>query len=307
MLKAVRIFCRQSSPNLFRRLRHTENSSKNDISGTTSLGRNSTFPTVYNFPALSKSPSWLPPVKYAVPEANRYDTNVTTLENGLRVASEKLFGDFCTIGVIISAGPRFEGKYLSGVSHFLEKLAFMSTNKYGSREQIVETLHDVNAICDCQTSRDIIIYALSCRTTGVERVVELLSETMFRPKFSPEEIESAQAAVINEIDDLKNRRYDPTPILTDLIHAAGYGNKSLGLPKYTPLDNIPRIDASMLRSFTKEFYQPERMVLAGVGIDHQQLIDFGKKYFSIPKNDDKSSDKKTIEDNKAIWTGGIVM
>ncbi|CAF0816674.1 unnamed protein product [Rotaria sordida] len=307
MLKAVRIFYRQSSSNLFRRFRHTENSSKNDISRTTGLGRDSTFPIVYNFPALSKSPSGLPPVKYAIPEANRYETNVTTLDNGLRVASEKLFGDFCTIGVIVSAGPRFEGKYLSGVSHFLEKLAFMSTNKYESREQIVETLHEVNAICDCQTSRDIIIYALSCRTSGIERVVELLSETIFRPKFLPEEMESAQVAVFNEIDDLKNRRYDPTPILTDMIHAAGYGNKTLGLPKYTPLDNISRIDTSMLRSFMKEFYQPERMVLAGVGIDHQQLVDLGKKYFSISKNDNKNIDQKTIEDNKAIWTGGVIM
>ncbi len=60
----------------------------------------------------------------------------------VKIASEKLFGDFCTVGgickrylflnlfikflvVIISAGPRFEGKYISGVSHFLEKLAFM--------------------------------------------------------------------------------------------------------------------------------------------------------------------------------------
>ncbi|CAF1013790.1 unnamed protein product [Rotaria sordida] len=307
MLKAVRIFYRQSSSNLFRRFRHTENSSKNDISRTAGLGRDSTFPIVYNFPALSKSPSGLPPVKYAIPEANRYETNVTTLDNGLRVASEKLFGDFCTIGVIVSAGPRFEGKYLSGVSHFLEKLAFMSTNKYESREQIVETLHEVNAICDCQTSRDIIIYALSCRTSGIERVVELLSETIFRPKFLPEEMESAQVAVFNEIDDLKNRRYDPTPILTDMIHAAGYGNKTLGLPKYTPLDNISRIDTSMLRSFMKEFYQPERMVLAGVGIDHQQLVDLGKKYFSISKNDNKNIDQKTIEDNKAIWTGGVIM
>lgn len=32
------------------------------------------------------------------------------------------------IVVIISAGPRFEGKYMSGVSHFLEKLAFMVRN-----------------------------------------------------------------------------------------------------------------------------------------------------------------------------------
>jgi hypothetical protein len=27
-----------------------------------------------------------------------YDTHVTTLDNGLRVASEKLFGEFCTVG-----------------------------------------------------------------------------------------------------------------------------------------------------------------------------------------------------------------
>jgi predicted Zn-dependent peptidase len=37
-------------------------------------------------------------------------------------------------------------------------------------------------------SRDIIIYALSCRTSGLDRVVELLSETIFRPKFLPEEV-----------------------------------------------------------------------------------------------------------------------
>lgn len=33
------------------------------------------------------------------------------------------------------------------------------------------------------------------------------------------QIEGAQAAILNEIDDLRNRRYDPTPILTDMIHA----------------------------------------------------------------------------------------
>jgi hypothetical protein len=70
---------------LIRRLRHIENSSVNEISQTPSLGRDSTFSSVYNFPALSKSPTWLPQVKYAEPEANRYETNVTTLNNGLRV------------------------------------------------------------------------------------------------------------------------------------------------------------------------------------------------------------------------------
>ncbi len=87
---------------------------------------------------------------------------------------------------------------------------------------------------------------------------------------------------------------------------AGYGKKTLGLPKYTPLDNIPRIDASILQSYMKEFYRPERMVLAGVGIDHQVLVNLGKKYFSVPKSEVKTMDKQAIEANKAIWTGGAV-
>jgi hypothetical protein len=66
-------------------LRHTENSSIDNKSPTSTLGRDSTLSSVYEFPALSKSPSWLPSVKYALPEANRYETHVTTLDNGLRV------------------------------------------------------------------------------------------------------------------------------------------------------------------------------------------------------------------------------
>ena len=49
------------------------------------------------------------------------------------------------------------------------------------------------------------------------------------------------------------------------------------------------------------------MVLAGVGIDHQKLVDLGKKYFSVPKSETTTIDPKVIEANKAVWTGGTVM
>lgn len=39
-----------------------------------------------------------PELKYAVASRETYDTPVTTLENGLRVASQKMFGHFCTLG-----------------------------------------------------------------------------------------------------------------------------------------------------------------------------------------------------------------
>jgi hypothetical protein len=55
---------------------------------------------------------------------HNFDTHVSKLENGLRVASEKLFGEFCTVGVIIDAGPRYESSFINGTTHFLEKLSF---------------------------------------------------------------------------------------------------------------------------------------------------------------------------------------
>lgn len=63
-------------------------------------------------------------VQYANTTTTRTGAQVTTLSNGLRVASEQRFGQFCTVGVVIDSGPRYEVAYPSGVSHFLEKLAF---------------------------------------------------------------------------------------------------------------------------------------------------------------------------------------
>ncbi len=51
-------------------------------------------------------------------------TNITTLPNGLRVASENLEVGTATIGVWIDAGSRFESEVNNGTAHFLEHMAF---------------------------------------------------------------------------------------------------------------------------------------------------------------------------------------
>lgn len=81
-------------------------------------------------PPLTEPIIGLPDVEYAMPLAESNITQVTTLPNGLRVASEKRFGQFCTVGLVIDSGPRYEVTYPSGVSHFMEKLAFNVRRKY---------------------------------------------------------------------------------------------------------------------------------------------------------------------------------
>jgi processing peptidase subunit beta len=57
-------------------------------------------------------------------------TDVTTLSNGLRVASETVVGaETATVGVWIDAGSRYETEDTNGVAHFLEHLTFKGTSK----------------------------------------------------------------------------------------------------------------------------------------------------------------------------------
>lgn len=51
-------------------------------------------------------------------------TKVTTLANGMRVASEEAYGETATIGVWIDAGSSYENEKTNGVAHFLEHMAF---------------------------------------------------------------------------------------------------------------------------------------------------------------------------------------
>lgn len=49
---------------------------------------------------------------------------VTTLPNGLRVASQRSPHETITVGVFVDSGSRFETKENNGVAHFLEHMVF---------------------------------------------------------------------------------------------------------------------------------------------------------------------------------------
>merc|ERR1719379_2915427 len=57
------------------------------------------------------------------------ETKVTTLANGLRVASEQTAHKTATVGLYIDAGSRFETAENNGTAHFLEHMLFKGTKK----------------------------------------------------------------------------------------------------------------------------------------------------------------------------------
>ncbi|EHH23674.1 hypothetical protein EGK_07191 [Macaca mulatta] len=276
-----------------------------------------------SIPLSSPLPGVPKPVFASVDGQEKFETKVTTLDNGLHVASQNKFGQFCTVGILINSGSRYEAKYLSGIAHFLEKLAFSSTARFDSKDEILLTLEKHGGICDCQTSRDTTMYAVSADSKGLDTVVGLLADVVLQPRLtgvdptrwrlrpSPplgsladEEVEMTRMAVQFELEDL-NLRPDPEPLLTEMIHEAAYRENTVGLHRFCPTENIAKINREVLHSYLRNYYTPDRMVLAGVGVEHEHLVDCAQKYLLGVQPAWGSAEAVDVDRSVAQYTGGI--
>lgn len=252
-----------------------------------------------------------PKIIYAQPKhGSDAETKVTIMSNGLRVASEKKFGQYCIAGVAINSGSRYEVAYPAGVSHFIERLAFKSTQIYKDREHILEELSKCGGTLDCQGSRDTLIYAVSVDNKYLEHAVELLGETVLRPNLTNEEVMDTSHRLDYELQDMA---LDPERKmqLCEMIHAAAYRQNTLGLPKICPKENLDKINRDMLFTYMKNNHTPERMVLAGVGVEHERLVEFAQKHF-VDKPARWVSEPKlvlpypsSVDKSIAQYTGGM--
>uniref|UniRef100_A0A0R3RVR9 Alpha-MPP n=1 Tax=Elaeophora elaphi TaxID=1147741 RepID=A0A0R3RVR9_9BILA len=238
-----------------------------------------------------------------------FDTKLTVLENGLKIATEPHYGMYCTVGVAIDAGSRYEVGYPFGTSHFIEKLAFTGTPSFPSKEDLFHLLERRGALIDCQSTKDTFIYASSCQIDGFPDIVRLIADSVQRPIVNSNDIEDARLIIDFENKDMSSKP-ECEPLLTDWIHAAAYKNNTLGFTKYCPEESIMNINQEHIYTFMRQYYKPNRIVVAGVGVDHDALVSLSRELFNDSKTawaEDPSlllEKQPPTDDSLAQYTGG---
>ncbi|TFK41853.1 Metalloenzyme, LuxS/M16 peptidase-like protein [Crucibulum laeve] len=204
---------------------------------------------------------------------------ITTLPNKIRVATESTPGHFSSVGLYIDAGSRYETPKTSGVSHFLDRMAFKSTSTRTDAEMST-AIHSLGGQIMCSSSRESMMYQSSHFHQATPIALDLISDTVLNPSFLPEEIEAQRDAAYYEIREISSK---PDMILPEVLHSVAYGNQGLGNPLLCPEERIEAMSQSTLRDAMKDWYRPERMVIAGAGMHHQELVELVDKYFSSLK------------------------
>jgi len=230
-------------------------------------------------------------------ESTEPTVKITTLPNNIRVATEATLGHFSSVGLYVDGGSRYEWSAISGVSHFLDRMAFKvcflydelhvilicmyQSTRTRTNEEMSTAVHSLGGQIMCSSSRESIVYQSSHFHQATPLALSLISDTVLDPSFHPEEIEAQRDAAFYEVREIQSK---PDMILPEILHYVAYGEKGLGNSLLCPEDRINQIDKFALRKGMKEWYRPERMVIAGAGMQHEELVELADRYFSSLKS-----------------------
>ncbi|XP_020573355.1 mitochondrial-processing peptidase subunit alpha-like [Phalaenopsis equestris] len=220
------------------------------------------------FPSLSHP---LPGIKLSpcLPDfVEQNPTMITTLPNGLKIASEDAPGPAASVGIYVDSGSVYEtGDYI-GVTHLLERLAFKST-KNRSCKHIVRDIEATGGNAGASGSREQMAYIYDTLKAYIPEAVELLVDCLRNPLFLDFEVEEQVANAKKEIHEITGK--DPQQFLLESLHVTGYSG-SLGNPMMPSETALQRLDGSVIGKFYFENYTADRIVLAAFGVEHEHLL-----------------------------------
>ncbi|KAI4785390.1 hypothetical protein E4T44_13141, partial [Aureobasidium sp. EXF-8845] len=204
---------------------------------------------------------------------------ITTLSNGVRVASEAIPGAFSGIGVYVDAGSRYENQALRGVSHIIDRLAFKSSSRR-SADSMLEEIESLGGNIQCASSRESLMYQAATFNSAVPTATALLAETIRYPLITDEEVTRQLETAEYEIGEIWSK---PDLILPELLHMAAYKDNTLGNPLLCPADRLGSIDKRTVDAYRRAFFRPERLVVAFAGVEHKQAVDLAEQHFGDMK------------------------
>lgn len=227
------------------------------------------------------------------------ETEITQLSNGLKVASENVPGSWCAVSVIVSSGSRFEESPYMGVNHFMDRLAYKSTESF-SEGEVLERLSKLGGNFMCSSNRETIMYQGMVFVDDLEEAMQLLSEVVMKGKYTEEEIMEQRQMLAWEMESITD---NPDAFLPELLHRAAYGSETLGRQLICSEEDARDMKSESIVQYRDAFFQSDRMTIAGAGMPHDLLVELADKYFgNVPVGD--ADDNLTLITRPARYLGG---
>eukprot|EP00747_Dinoflagellata_sp_TGD_P132523 gnl/TRDRNA2_/TRDRNA2_175088_c3_seq17.p1 gnl/TRDRNA2_/TRDRNA2_175088_c3~~gnl/TRDRNA2_/TRDRNA2_175088_c3_seq17.p1 ORF type:complete len:467 (+),score=127.76 gnl/TRDRNA2_/TRDRNA2_175088_c3_seq17:84-1484(+) len=186
-------------------------------------------------------------------------TVITTLSNGVRVATQEAPSEVSSVGVFLNAGTRNETKETAGANYLVEKLALSGTQKR-PKDKLIAEVEGMGATLDVTTGREQSSYQMSVLNGDLKKGVDILADLVTVGGIGNFDKEKANLIRSMEDTDASTRA-----VLDDRLHMCAFRDTALGFSGIGPYEGIEGMTQAQLASFMADSYTAENMVLAAVG------------------------------------------
>ena len=191
------------------------------------------------------------------------DYQRTVLKNGLRLVTVPMPQvDSVTVMVLVGVGSRYEAKKVTGLSHFLEHMAFKGTKKRPSTLEIASLVEGIGGEFNAATSKDNTSYYIKSASKYLPLLLDVLSDMLLNSLFKKEEIEREKGVILEEM----NMREDmPIYKVGEVFETLLYGKTPLGRRIIGEKEVIKKLRRDDFIKYLEEFYAPGNTVVVIAG------------------------------------------
>ncbi|CCO09413.1 M16 family metallopeptidase [Desulforamulus hydrothermalis] len=193
------------------------------------------------------------------------------LANGVRILTQQVpHVRSVAIGIWVDVGSRDESNDQAGISHYIEHMLFKGT-KHRTAKQIAEELDAVGGQLNAFTTKEYTCYYAKVLDEHFDLAVDILTDMLFHSKISEQDVEREKNVILEEI-----KMYEDAPdeLVHDMFAKTIWSGHSLGRPIIGSSETVSSLNYRDLRSFMKDHYKPNRMVISVAGnIAHQQVVE----------------------------------
>jgi len=213
---------------------------------------------------------------------------VTTLESGVKVASETLPSvRSVAVGMWVRVGSRDEDPPQAGISHFLEHMLFKGTSELNA-EQIAQVFDGFGADVNAATSKEATVLHAHFLDEHLEEAFHVMSDMFLRSTYA--DLESERDVVLEEIAMYED---EPQDKVHDVLSAAVFGDHPLGRPVIGRGEVIASLSSGDVASYHDHRYRPESIVVAAAGnVEHARIEELARRWMDPGANGSGSNGRR---------------
>merc|ERR1719203_440529 len=198
---------------------------------------------------------------------NQAPAIVTTLPNGVRVASKETFGEVASVGVFLNAGVRDESSETAGAAHLIEQLALTGTAKRPG-EKLHSEVESIGATLDHSVGREQSSFTMSVMPGDLKQGIDILADLVNGVPLA--NLAKEKEGILRKLEETE---VSTRAVVEDRLHMCAFRDYALGFPGVGPFDGIEGLTEAHLKHFVGTNFVGSNMVVAAAGpVTHAEVV-----------------------------------